>query len=247
MTGVALLGYGRFGRALGALFSNAQIHFRALDVGAEVPSPHRAPSLRDLVAGAQFVIAAVPVPQLAEALSALKPHLSSEQIVFDVGSVKAKPAEVFSQILGSNIPWVGTHPLFGPASLSAKEQPLKAVVCPSPDHPLAAESVADLYRQIGCEVIQQSPVAHDRVMALTQALTYFLAEGVAEVCSGVEVPFATPSFLGLMELVNTIRADGPALFTVIQRENPQARAVRGKLIETLIKLGRTLDEPTDIE
>jgi prephenate dehydrogenase len=49
MTQVALVGYGRFGRALGSLLVESGMDYRALDPLAEVPEPHRAASLRELI------------------------------------------------------------------------------------------------------------------------------------------------------------------------------------------------------
>ena len=55
---VALLGYGRFGRALGQLLAEAGIEHRAYDEHADVPPEHRAASIRELTEGAAFVIVA---------------------------------------------------------------------------------------------------------------------------------------------------------------------------------------------
>ena len=70
---VALLGYGRFGRALGQLFTEAGVAHRAYDEHAEVPREFRAASLHELAKGASFVIVAVPVPHMRAALLALRP------------------------------------------------------------------------------------------------------------------------------------------------------------------------------
>ena len=128
---VALLGYGRFGRALGQLFAEAGMAHRAYDEQAEVPREFRVASVRDLAKGAAFVIVAVPVPRMRSALTDLRPHLEPSQIVLDVGSVKVLPATIFNEVLGDAIPWCGTHPLFGPLSLALAERPLRVVVCPA--------------------------------------------------------------------------------------------------------------------
>src|SRR5579859_2553207 len=96
MSTVAILGYGRFGRALGQLFLEAGIAHRALDPGADVPAEVRAESLGALVRGASFVVLAVPVPRMRGALSDLRPHLDRGHVVFDVGSVKVDPTAALS-------------------------------------------------------------------------------------------------------------------------------------------------------
>ncbi|MGZ3459927.1 MAG: prephenate dehydrogenase/arogenate dehydrogenase family protein, partial [Archangium sp.] len=128
---VAIVGYGRFGRALGELLEAAGIGYRALDPVADIPESHRARSLPELLTGAEQVVVAVPVARMRAVFEELSPHLRPEQLVLDVGSVKVKPVRVMTEVLGTRIPWVGTHPLFGPLSLAMAERPMRVVVCPN--------------------------------------------------------------------------------------------------------------------
>ncbi|MBV9945552.1 MAG: prephenate dehydrogenase/arogenate dehydrogenase family protein [Myxococcales bacterium] len=239
---VAILGYGRFGRALGQLLAEGGVRHRAYDPRADVPDEHRASSLADLVQGATFVVVAVPVAVMRPALRDLAPHLGPEQVVLDVGSVKVLPATALAETLGDRIPWCGTHPLFGPVSLARAERPLRVVVCPSPAHPRAAGRVRHLYESIGCEVIEQTPESHDRVMAHTHALTFFVAKGMIDAGAGMEVPFAPPSFQAIARTIETVRSDAGHLFTAIARDNPFAAEARKELVQALAAIDRALDE-----
>jgi prephenate dehydrogenase len=241
MSNVAILGYGRFGRALGRLFLDAGISHRAFDPSVEIAPEHRAESPQDLVTGASFVILAVPVPHMQKALADLRPHLNRDQVVFDVGSVKVVPEAALSAVLGDEIPWCGTHPLFGPVSLALAERPLRVVICPARNHRDAAASVRKLYEQIGCEVIEQSSESHDRVMAHTHALTFFVAKGMIDAGAGVDVQFAPPSFQALARTIETVRSDGGHLFAAIARDNPFATEARKELVQALAAIDRTLD------
>jgi prephenate dehydrogenase len=238
---VAILGYGRFGRALGQLLGEAGIAHRALDPVSEVPSELRAASPRELVTGASFVVVAVPVTRIRGALEDLRPHLTRDQVVLDVGSVKVAPAAALEAVLGDAIPWCATHPLFGPLSLALAERPLRVVVCPSPRHPQAAERVRTLYQRIGCEVVEQTPEGHDRVMAHTHALTFFVAKGMIDAGAGLEVPFAPPSFQAIARTIETVRSDAGHLFTAIARDNPFAGEARKQLVAALAAIDRALD------
>ena len=238
---VAILGYGRFGRALGQLFAEAGIAHRAFDSQAEVPAEYRAASLRELAVGASFVVVAVPVAAMNSALAGLLPHLQSSQVVFDVGSVKVTPAAVLSKTLAGTIPWCATHPLFGPLSLARAERPLRVVLCPAPAHPHAAARVRALYERIGCDVIEQTPEGHDRVMAHTHALTFFVAKGMIDAGAGMEVPFAPPSFQAIARTIETVRSDAGHLFAAIARENPFAAEARKQLVKALASIDQALD------
>jgi prephenate dehydrogenase len=245
MNEVAILGYGRFGRALGQLLAEGGISHRAYDPmvgpGAELPPEFRADSLRDLVSRAKFVVVAVPVPRIRAALIDLRPYLHPDQIVLDVGSVKVGPAAALAEELGDAIPWVATHPLFGPLSLALAERPLRVVLCPAAAHPAAAAAVRELYERIGCEVVEQTPEGHDRVMAHTHALTFFVAKGMIDAGAGMEVPFAPPSFQAIARTIETVRSDAGHLFTAIARDNPFAAEARKQLVTALSAIDRALD------
>ena len=237
---IALVGYGSFGRALGSVMTHAGMDYRAMDPTADVPEPHRGSSLPELLADAELVVLSVPVPALRSVLENLRPHLRSSQLVLDVGSVKVRPVQAMAEVLGADVPWAGTHPLFGPRSLAAGERPLHVVVCPNPLHPDAARRARLFYESLGCEVIEQTPEGHDRVMAYTHALTYFVARGMTDAGTGLATPFAPASFKALARTIETVRL-GEHLFTLIQNENPFAAEARRHLLGALHEIQRELE------
>ncbi len=240
MSTIAIVGYGRFGSALGALLEEAGEHVRAFDPGAAVPPAIAAASLAEAVRGAAFVALAVPVGGLGALLTELRPHLTPEQIVFDVGSVKVGPTALLAAHLGREVPWVATHPLFGPVSLRRGERPLRAVVCPSALHPGAAAAVTALLRRIGCEVTEQDADAHDRAMAWTHALAFFVAKGMLDAGVPTQLAYVPPSFQAIERTIEAVRGDAGHLFTALHRENPYAADARRALLETLGATDRSL-------
>ena len=238
---IGILGYGNFGQALGGLLEDGGLAYRALDPWAEVPPRRRAGTLAELAAGAEFLALAVPIPALPAVLAELAPLLAPDQIVFDVASVKVLPARWMAERLGSR-PHVGVHPLFGPVSLARAERPLRTVVCAVPGHEQAAERVTALFRGLGCEVLAQTPEDHDRLMASTHALTFFLAKGLLDMGAGADLPFAPPSFHAIQRTLDSVREDASHLFRAIQNENPYALAARARLIEALQEIHASLGE-----
>ena len=245
---VALLWLRALGRALGQLLAEAGVAHRAYDEHADVPREFRAAGVRELAKGARFVIVAVPVPRMRSALLDLRPHLDPELVVLDVGSVTVLPAAIFAEVLGDAIPWCGTHPLFGPLSLALAERPLRVVVCPAKAHPRAGEAARELYERIGCEVIMQTPEGHDRVMAHTHALTFFVAKGMIDAGAATSVPFAPPSFQAISRTIETVRSDAGHLFAAIARDNPFAPEARKELVRALAAIDAALDaEAADVD
>ena len=244
---VAIVGYGRFGRALASLFVDAGAVVRAYDSKVSIPVPLATSSPELLIRGASHVILAVPITAMRAALEEIAPFLEPSQMVIDVGSVKVGPVRALAEVLGNRIPWVGTHPLFGPTSLALAERPLRAVVCPNPIHPEAARRAKTLYEAIGCEILEESPDEHDRRMAETHVLAFFVAKGILEANMGLEVSNAPPSFQAITRTVDVVRADAGHLFAAIQRENPYAAEARKKFIDSLVQLDARLREDVQSE
>lgn len=237
---VALLGFGRFGRALAGLVEGAGAKVSAWDPHAEIPDAWKASSVEALVAGADLVVLAVPVTALPTALAQILPFLTPAQLVIDVGSVKVHPVEALESALADRIPWVGTHPLFGPLSLALAERPLRVVVCPNSTQPKAAPRARAFFEHLGCEVIEQDPREHDRLMARTHALTFFVAKGMIDAGASAPVPFAPASFQGILRTIEAVRSDAGHLFRAIQLENPYAADARHELLDALHKVDEAL-------
>lgn len=239
---IAILGYGRFGRALGNLLSQFGQSYRAYDPCAEVPAEFAADSAEAALNGAQWVILAMPVPRMEASLRAIRPCLHPDQTVIDVGSVKVGPCAMLDALLGDEIPHVGSHPLFGPLSLARAERPLRVVLCASPRHPDAAVRARAWFEGLHCDVTEQDPETHDRNMAQTHVLAFFVAKGLLDVGVGDNMPFAPPSFQGLKSTLEAVRADAGHLFAAIQRENPFAAEARSRLVEALTVIHSRLAE-----
>ncbi|MFC4525262.1 prephenate dehydrogenase [Dyella halodurans] len=236
----ALLGYGRFGQAFANLLRRAGHRLQVFDPAAEVPAPLAAASAAAAIAEASWVVLAMPVPRLESALRELRPLLHRGHIVIDVGSVKQHPCELMDELLGTAIPHLGTHPLFGPLSLARGERPLRTVICPSGQHPEAAMRARRLFEELGCEVITQDPATHDRAMAETHALAFFIAKAMVDLGIGEDLTVAPPSFLGLASMLSAVRGDAGHLFAAIQRENPYAADARARLLTQLEAIHRQL-------
>lgn len=236
----AILGFGRFGRALASLLVEAGGQVRAFDPQDGVPEALRTRSLADLVAGAGEVVLAIPVAQMAAAARALRPHLDPSQVVIDVSSVKHGAVRDLTEVLGGDLPWVATHPLFGPTSIARHDRPLLAVVCPNPLHPEAAARARALFASIGCEVVEQDAIDHDRAMASTHALAFFVARGLIDIGAGEGAPFVPPSFRAMAAMIEAVRSDASHLFTTIQNDNPYAAEARARLLSALTAIDRDL-------
>jgi len=237
---IAILGFGRFGHAFSDMLLKAGHQVRAFDPVAALPPHVATASMAAAVDGAQWIVLAMPVPLMHSALLTLRPLLREGQIVIDVGSVKMHPCAMMDELLGTQIPHAGTHPLFGPLSLARGDRPLRTVICASAQHPQAAVGARKLFADLGCEVIDQDPAMHDRAMANTHAMAFFIAKGLVNMGVDEDMSVAPPSFQGLKHMVAAVRGDAGHLFAAIQQENPFAAAARERLLDSLTLIHRKL-------
>ena len=236
---LVVIGYGKFGAALVALATASGVSCGAWDSERDVPE-HHAVSLQACRA-AEFVVLAVPVPAIRGAALAVQPWLGAQTAVVDVGSVKVEPTEVLRDVYGMSTAWVPAHPLFGPASLARGETPRRVVLCTADTpHAPAAARVRELFERLGCVVVDLDAHAHDRKMADSHALAFFVARGIVELGIDVDEPLAPPSFQAMATTVRTVREDAGHLFDVLQNHNPYAADMRTRYLDVLRRLHEDL-------
>lgn len=238
---IGIIGWGRFGRALGELFAEGGSAVRAYDP-AGVAGAAGATSVAALAAECGVVVLAVPIGVLDSSVRALAPHVGPGHLVMDVASVKVKPAASMADALGGRVPWVATHPLFGPTSLALGERPLRVIVCPDGGNRAAVERAKALYESVGCTVTEQAAEQHDREMAETHALAYFVAKGMMDAELKLDAENAPPSSRAMLRTVEAVRSDAGHLFLGLHRDNPFAPGVRRRFLDALEEVDRTLRE-----
>lgn len=243
MIDVGVLGHGRFGAALSQLIEDSGLSCCAYDPHRPVPEHRESTSAEALVDGSRVIILAVPVGRFGPLLTQLGPRLTASHLVIDVGSVKVEPMDAMRSVLASRVPWVGSHPLFGPASLARGERPLRVVVCPADEHPEAARAARALFEGIGCSVHAMSAKDHDRSMASTHALTFFLAKGLLDIDADFGADVLPPSTRGVARAIRTVQADAGHLLEVLHRANPFAADARRSLLDSLGHIDDVLSLP----
>lgn len=240
---LGIYGLGRFGAALGELAAEAGYSLRAWDPMCEVPNALAVSSPADLARASDIIVLAMPVEHTAESIRQLAPYLESSQLVLDVGSVKVAPAAAMREGLTDRVAWVASHPLFGPTSLSRGERPLRVVLCDSGLDGLARGR--EFWTSLGCDCLEQSAEEHDRAMARSHALAFFLAKGLVEVGAGEGAAFSPPSFDAMRQTIGAVRSDAGHLFRSIQNRNPFAAEERERLLAALRRIDRDLHAPAE--
>ncbi|TYL49452.1 prephenate dehydrogenase/arogenate dehydrogenase family protein [Marinomonas sp. IMCC 4694] len=137
----------------------------------------------DLVAKMDVIILATPVRAMESVLSELKPLLSEQTLVTDVGSTKGSVVEAARRVFGvvpSN--FIPGHPIAGAeksgvlASNSLLFEKHMAIVTPLPDsNPVLLDRLHRLWRAVGADVVSMDVEHHDHVLASSSHLPHLLA------------------------------------------------------------------------
>jgi prephenate dehydrogenase len=167
------------------------------------------------------------------ALAQAVPYLRPGALLMDVCSVKMAPVKWMLAAAPPDVEVIGTHPLFGPHSSRGGIGGLRAVLCPARTD--RVDQLRKFLEEMGLSVIITTPEEHDRQMAYAQALTHFVARGLAE--AGVaDQELKTPSYERLLKVVDTLTKDSAELFADLQTCNPFAAEARARLLEALRRL-----------
>ncbi|WP_312688595.1 prephenate dehydrogenase [Brevundimonas nasdae] len=237
---LGLIGYGAFGR-LTARHLSAWFEVAAYDPAVSEGDAHAVLTDLATAAACPVVVLAVPVEALEDTLSAIRPHLAPDALVIDVGSVKVKPALAMDAALPEGVRIVGAHPLFGPQSGKDGIVGLRIAVCPVREAKDARRVAAFCRHALKLKVFQVTPEDHDREAAVVQGLTHLIARVLLNM-EPLPTRMTTASFERLMQAVDMVRHDSPAVFRAIERDNPFAAEVRDRFFALADQARHDVDE-----
>lgn len=256
MTRLAVIGLGLIGgsvaRALRAAGSVSTI------VGFD-PDPDQArnavdlkvvdrvePSAAEAARDADVVVLAVPVLHTAEAARAVKPGLSRDAILTDVGSTKRSVIDDVGRVFGELPPrFVAGHPIAGTekSGVAASKGDLfrgrRVVLTPHPQQDRQAlDAVRALWESAGSRVVEMEPSRHDAIFAATSHLPHVLAYAFVDMLTRLDT--ATEIFPNA--------GGGFRDFTRIASSSPEMwhDIVRANRTEVTVLLERQINELQDL-
>jgi len=127
--------------------------------------------------------------------------------------------------------------LFGPQSAPSSIQGMRIVLCDV--RSTRINQVKEFCERLGLRVFITTPEEHDRQMAISQALTHFIGQ-VAKKMNVKRVELSTKTFDDLMNIIDIIKNDTPALFENMQTMNPFASEMRKEFIRNSIELDQSI-------
>lgn len=253
---VVLGGNGAMGSLFCAMLAGERIVTTAIDVSPN-PSARRhdveyvsadvralSAEARRALAGADWVIAALPEAVLLESWESIIGALKADALFVDTLSVKLLLMNAMADRLPARIEVVSINPMFAP-SLGFKGQSVAVIEVRRAGH---ADHFLRLLQKWGAGLQTLSAEQHDRYAALLQSATHaaILAFGLAlhrlNYDMEAVLPIMTPPHRAMLSLLARILSASPEVYWDIQSQNPYASEARQALGAGLRDLSRTIDD-----
>jgi prephenate dehydrogenase len=185
---ITIIGCGLIGGSLALALKRRRPEFSVacLDLPDRVPAIREAgisdavgtvDDLASFVPQSSIVIIATPVDKVLATISELRPFLSENAIVSDVGSTKKAIMGEANKLLPRGRYFIGGHPMAGSerSGVEAADPLLFSerlyVLCPYPDTPTdALLTMMDFVESLPAVPITVDPEEHDRIMAMASHL-----------------------------------------------------------------------------
>ena len=214
---IALIGLGLMGGSLALSLkerchrlSAYDPHFPTLELARRQEIVHRAESdPAEILADADLVILACPVPAIIEWLGRLPEFVQHSCIVLDIGSSKRTIVAAL-ETLPTNFDPIGGHPICGRERLSLanaerflyRDAPfmLTSLERTSENARSAALQIVD---GLGANAIWLDADDHDRILAATSHLPYLLSSALALATPNDCAPLVGPGFRSTSRLAGT--------------------------------------------
>jgi len=240
---ISIIGFGNFGKFLAENLISAGASVFVHDFKDKIKEARelgaKFASLEEACRN-KIIILAVPMENFIETLNKIKDNLLPGTLVLDVCSLKIFACDAMNGILPKNIEIIGTHPLFGPQSARNSIGGMKIALVNVRSRKETFEKVKSFCKNLGLKVIVTSADEHDRQMASSQALTHF----IGQVCKRINlqrVELSTKTFEDLMNIIEIIKNDTPALFNNMQTMNPFAKTSRDIFVKEAIDMNVQLN------
>jgi len=194
----------------------------------------------EAVKEAEVVVASVPIDKTASVLLEVAPNLHRDVVLAEISSVKADITRVLAEISKYGVQPLSLHPLFGPGTRRLKK---KVALIPVLD----AEKEKEIAERIfpDAKIIVVNAKEHDKAMAVTLSLPYFLNTVFASILSSENVAvlkeLSGTTFNFQLILTGSIVAQSPEIHVSLQRFNKYASGylrkffAEGKKINALLQ------------
>lgn len=168
---------------------------------------------------AKLVFISVPIHLAPKIILDTAKKITKECLIIDLSSIKT---EVTASLKKLNRPALSLHFLFGPSVSTIQNQ---KIIFEKIGNSKLADSLLDLLKDEGAQIIDMKSESHDLTMAHIQSLTHFINLSLAQILIknkiGLSGQISTPVFLSQLSSTLRVLSQNPKLLSEIQTLNPK--------------------------
>ena len=238
---IGILGFGRFGKLMAQYLArdfDVLVYNRSDNADAIIASGAKPASLAE-ACGQKMVILSVPISVFRVTLETVAPLLNPDALVIDVCSVKTYPVRLMKDLLPEGVSILATHPMFGPDSAADALQGRKIVLCSERINDSVYQKIKSYLISKELVVIEATPEAHDRQIAVSLALTHFIGRSLAEF-GATPLDVDTEGYQRLLHVLGVVENDTWQLFEDMNTYNPYAAESRSEFMAAVERIHQRL-------
>ena len=238
---IGILGFGRFGKLMAQYLArdvDVLVYNRSDNADAIIASGAKPASLEE-ACRQKMIILSVPISVFRVTLETVAPLLNPDALVIDVCSVKEYPVRLMKDLLPEGVSILATHPMFGPDSAADALQGRKIVLCAERINDSVYQKIKSYLMSKGLVVIEATPEAHDRQIAVSLALTHFIGRSLAEF-GATPLDVDTEGYQRLLHVLGVVENDTWQLFEDMNTYNPYAAESRSEFMAAVERIHQRL-------
>jgi prephenate dehydrogenase len=238
-------GAGRMGRWLTRYFTShghkitiSDIHLDKAKIFAESANVELAHNNFEAAKSADLIVISTPLKITPTVIKEITRYVTKDSIITEICSIKSEVIRVMREIAKLGVRPLSIHPLFGPGARSLQDR--RIAIVPVINSKAEVDLAQDLFPE--AELVAVEAEEHDRAIAVTLSLVYFLNSVFSWVLSEKDLVFlrklAGTTFRMQLVLAESIMAEEPTLNTSIQLGNQYAP----EILEDFLSKARILKD-----
>ena len=229
------------------VFISGRDHQKGRNVASEA-NVNYIESNEELANISDILIISVPIQTTEDVIREVAPFMKEGSVMIDVTSVKEGPSKTMAEVLGDNVDYIPTHPIFGPRTTRLDNQ----VIVLTPDK--KGEWYERVYNYLDSKnmrIIETTAEKHDYMMSIVQVLTHFSFISTASAIEKLKVDisetedYESPIYNLMIDLIARIVAQNPYLTYYIQSMNHNGPKIRNTFADAVLELRDVINSGDD--
>ncbi|MEM2875635.1 MAG: prephenate dehydrogenase/arogenate dehydrogenase family protein [Candidatus Bathyarchaeia archaeon] len=186
----------------------------------------------EAASNSEITVISVPIRETPLIIDQVKEKLKKGSILMEISSIKQHLTQKLREVSSNGVNVLSLHPLFGPSVEKLRNK--KLILVPISDAVQEEKFVRSLFPNM--KIITLEAMEHDRLMAITLSLTYFMNSVLADILSREDITFLRrvggTTFTLQLLISESIFAEDLSLLQMLVLDNKFGLPFINKFVET---------------